>query len=198
MNSISIVGAAASTASSLVQATLLPVDCLQFRTSFSVIVNAPYKSAAPLFGPLGERVWVGPQWNPKFIYPQPGRDVEGAVFTVYREPDTELWMNTIFDFDRRHIQYVYSVADLLLTIVDLRFEELTESSTRADVVFTRTALRPEGNQRITMMATNDRKARSVWTEKIAAYLEKAKSQTITEGRKRVVPQFETHSPCPGS
>ena len=182
MNSISAVGAASSTAQNLAQAALLPAEtCLHVRTSFSIIVDAPYKIAAPLFGPIGERVWVGPQWNPKFIYPQPGRDIEGAVFTVYREPDTELWMNTIFDFDRRHIQYVYFVADLLLTIVDLRFEELTESSTRTDVVFTRTALTPEGNQRITMMAANDRKARSVWTEKIAAYLKRANSQSVTEG-----------------
>jgi hypothetical protein len=181
MKTISAVDAAGSAAPNVTHATPVPEPCLHVRNSFSVIVNASYKAAAPLFGPIGERVWVGPQWNPTFIYPQPGRDIEGTVFTVYSGPDTELWMNTIFDFDHRHIQYVYSVADLLLTTVDLRFEELTENSTRVDVTFTRTALKPEGNQRITMMAANDKKASLVWTQKIAAYMERsAKSRSAPE------------------
>jgi hypothetical protein len=174
MNDNPAMNAIASPAPKIAQTTLFPAEpCLHIRTSFSVIVNAPYKIAGPLFGPIGERVWVGPQWNPTFIYPQPGRDIEGAVFTVYGEPDTELWMNTIFDVDCRHIQYVYFVADLHLTKLDVRFEELTESSTRAEVVFTRTALRPEGNQRIRMMSRNDENAPSVWAQKIAAYLDRS-------------------------
>ncbi len=50
--------------------------------SFHFVIRAPLSRAAPLFGPEGERCWAGQHWNPQFLYPQPGKDVEGAVFTV--------------------------------------------------------------------------------------------------------------------
>lgn len=50
--------------------------------SFAFTVDAPLNDAAPLFGPEGERVWAGDDWNPQFIFPVPAQDVERAVFTV--------------------------------------------------------------------------------------------------------------------
>jgi hypothetical protein len=50
--------------------------------SFQFVVRAPLSRAAPLFGPEGERCWAGQHWNPQFHYPQPGKDVQGAVFTI--------------------------------------------------------------------------------------------------------------------
>ena len=55
--------------------------------SFSFTVNAAMHDAAPLFGPEGERVWAGDDWNPQFVFPIPARDVEGAVFTVRHGED---------------------------------------------------------------------------------------------------------------
>ena len=57
--------------------------------SFQFVVRAPLNRAAPLFGPEGERCWAGQHWNPEFLYPQPGKDVQGAVFTVQHGPHTQ-------------------------------------------------------------------------------------------------------------
>ncbi len=56
------------------------------RNSFNLMVHAPYRDAAPLFGPNGERGWGEGHWDPHFFYPQPGRDVEGAVFAISTAP----------------------------------------------------------------------------------------------------------------
>ena len=79
---------------------------------FELTVHAPYKVAAPLFGPEGERVWAGGSWDPHFLYPQPAQDVEGAVFRVSHGRHSSTWVNTAFDLDQGHIQYVYFVANL--------------------------------------------------------------------------------------
>jgi hypothetical protein len=42
---------------------------------FSFTVAAPFARVAPQFGPDAERAWGDPQWDPQFIYPQPGKDV---------------------------------------------------------------------------------------------------------------------------
>jgi hypothetical protein len=67
--------------------------------TFSFIVNAPMRDAAPLFGPEGERAWAGEDWSPQFVFPTPARDVEGAVFTVRHGERTAVWVNTVFDVE---------------------------------------------------------------------------------------------------
>ena len=54
--------------------------------SFQFVVRTPLYRAAALFGPEGERCWAGRHWNPEFLYPQPGKDVQGAVFTIQHGP----------------------------------------------------------------------------------------------------------------
>jgi len=80
-------------------------------TAFGLIVHLPYAEAAPLFGPEGERAWAGKHWDPQFIYPKPARDVEGAVFTVKHEAFSAVWVNTVFDVEARHFQYVYFIPE---------------------------------------------------------------------------------------
>ncbi len=58
------------------------MDPVHVSNSFELIVRAPLSRAAILFGPEGERCWAGERWNPEFLHPQPGKDVQGAVFTV--------------------------------------------------------------------------------------------------------------------
>ena len=82
--------------------------CLHVRTSFHLVVHASYPAAASLFGPNGERAWAGRHWDPAFIYPLPARDVEGAVFTVSHGPFSAVWVNTLFNLEARHFQYVCS------------------------------------------------------------------------------------------
>jgi hypothetical protein len=82
-----------------------PVPLAHVRNSFTLTVHAPYKIAAPLFGPNGERVWAGDDWDPQFIYPQPAEDRGGAVFTVKHGLHQSVWVNTLFDAEARHFQY---------------------------------------------------------------------------------------------
>ena len=125
-----------------------------------------YADTAPLFGPEGERAWVGKHWDPKFLHPQPAHDEEGAVFTVQRGPVNEVWVNTLFDVEGRHFHYVYFMADMLVTTVDVRFKPIDASKTQVNVVFTRTALTPAGNERVTAMSETDKSADKVWSQKI--------------------------------
>ncbi len=179
MKAISALVAAVGLAAPLLAQTPAssPEQCLHIRTSINFTVNAPYEVTAPLFGPLGERPWVGKIWDPVFVHPQPANDIEGAVFTVYREPNTEVWINTLFDVAQRHFQYVYFLPGLAVTLVDVRFEPIGVDATRVDVVFTRAAITLAGNERVKAMSEIDKNAAPVWQQKIAAYLASVKPQT---------------------
>jgi hypothetical protein len=113
---------------------------------------------------------VGKHWDPQFVHPQPAHDEEGAVFTLSRGSVSEVWVNTLFDVEGRHFQYVYFMADLLVTTVDVRFKPIDDSRTQVNVVFSRTALTPEGNERVTAMSEVDKVADKEWSRKINAYL----------------------------
>jgi hypothetical protein len=147
-----------------------PAPCLHVRTSFDLVVPASYAETAPLFGPKGEGVWVGKHWDPQFVHPQPAHDEEGVVFTLSRGPVSEVWVNTLFDVDGRHYQYVYFMADLLVTTIDIRFKPIDDSNTQVNVVYLRTALTAEGNERVKEMTEGDKVADKEWSRKINAYL----------------------------
>lgn len=150
--------------------------CLLVRTSFNFVVHCSYAEAAPLFGPIGERVWAGEQWDPVFIHPQPARDVQGAVFTVSRGASTEVWINTRFNMDERHFQYVYFISDLSVTVIDVRFYPASADRTEVNVDFTRTAITPQGNQSVTAMTEVDKTAAARWQQAIDEYLASRKNQ----------------------
>jgi hypothetical protein len=145
------------------------------KTSFTVIVHASYADAAPLFGPEGERLWVGKHWDPKFVYPLSAHDEEGAVFTVKHGPFTAVWVNTAFDVAGRHFQYVYFMPEVMATVIDLRFKVLDAATTQVDVVYARTALSTAGNEHVAAMTEGDRSAGPDWQKAIDACLEKRKS-----------------------
>jgi hypothetical protein len=159
----------------LSQATLGPAEtCLHTSIGFDIVIHAPYSVTAPLFGPMGERAWSGKHWNPEFIYPRPARDAEGAVFTVRHGPYTAVWVNTLFDLDARHFQYVYFLPDLMVTVIDVRFKPVSEDSTQVDVVYTRTALTPQGNEHVTAMTQADKTSGKEWQQAIDEYLAQSK------------------------
>src|SRR5215468_10658349 len=76
---------------------------------FEFTVHAPYDKVAPLFGAHGERAWGGADWDPQFLHPQPARDVAGEVFSVAHGHGRSTWVNTAFDLETGHVQYVYVV-----------------------------------------------------------------------------------------
>jgi hypothetical protein len=145
-------------------------DLARVINTFDFIVRAPLPEAAPLFGPEAECGWAGAEWNPEFLYPQPGRDLEGAVFRVRRGSYNSIWVNTLFDLDGGHMQYVAFIADLLVTTVDVRLTPLDPASTKVEVTYTRTALEPAANEHVEILGNNDRNSGPQWQQAIEACL----------------------------
>lgn len=151
-----------------------PAPLLHLSASFQLSVHASYAVTAPLFGPEGERLWAGKHWNPQFVYPQPAADVEGAVFTIQHGSMKAVWVTTLFDTDGRHFQYVYTLPDLMVTIIDVRFKPTAADMTEVNVVYTRTALTPEGNEHVTAMNQGDKMAGKEWQQALDDYLAASK------------------------
>jgi hypothetical protein len=142
------------------------------RNEFEFMVHAPYRETVPLFGPDGERVWAGGHWDPHFLYPQPAQDIQGAVFTVQHGHHHAYWVNTAFDMDARHVQYVYVIPDVMATLIDVHFAEIDPASTRVNVAYERTALSSDANERVRDAGNSDRNSGNEWGTAINAYLAK--------------------------
>jgi hypothetical protein len=106
---------------------------------FSFTVAAPFVRVAPQFGPEAERAWGDPEWNPQFIYPQPGKDVAGAVFTVQHGQTSSVWVNTAYDPAGGRMQYVYILANAMVCVIDVHVTRVDAMRTAVDVTYTRTA-----------------------------------------------------------
>jgi len=147
-----------------------PEPLTRRQTTFDLLVHLPLRQAEALFGPEGERPWAGPRWDPQFLYPQPGHDTEGAVFTVQHGHMNSVWVNTAFDLEGRRFQYVYFLPGILVTVIDVRFDPTSADSTAVHVIYTRTAITAEGNQHVDKMAAADSKAGPEWQQAIDSYL----------------------------
>jgi hypothetical protein len=145
------------------------------RNEFDFTVHASYQVTAPLFGPEGERGWADGHWDPHFLYPQPAHDTQGAVFTVQHGHHHAYWINTAFDMDARHFQYVYVIPDVMATLIDVRFSEIDPANTKVNVAYERTALNPDANQHVLEAGNSDRNNGKEWGTAINDYLEKQKA-----------------------
>ena len=144
------------------------------RSEFQFVAHAPYPQVFPLFGAEKERVWAGKEWDPTFVYPKQANDVPGAVFTVRHGHATDVpWVNTAFDPQGGHVQYVYVVPDVMTTLIDIHVAAQDAQSTKVDVVYERTALTARGDERVRHMAESDRKAGLEWASQIDGYLRSA-------------------------
>ena len=151
------------------QNSATPVSALHRRTEFHFTANAPLEQAAPLFGANEERKWA-PDWSPQFLYPMPAKDQPGMVFSVAHGQLTSTWVNTAFDLANGHVQYVYVLADAMVTTIDIRLTREGPQKTGVTVVYERTALMPEANEHVQHFARGDEKAGEEWEEQINAYL----------------------------
>jgi hypothetical protein len=138
--------------------------------SFTFEIAAPMKTVAPLFAPEAERTWAGDNWNPVFAHPQPGRDIEGAVFTTKHGPVTTIWVNTIFNSDSGRMQYVAIVPDKFAMTVDVQVTALTTTRTAVKVTYTRTALDPSANAHVKSLGDQDRSSAPDWQHSIESAL----------------------------
>ena len=134
--------------------------------SFQFVIRVPLSRVAPLFSPEGERCWAGQHWNPEFLYPQPGKDVQGAVFTVQNGPHKSLWVNTLFDPEGGRMQYVSFVPGVHVFTVDVRLTPLDSSSTSVEVTYVRTALDVGANEDVETMGKSDRESGPHWQQEI--------------------------------
>jgi hypothetical protein len=165
-----ITTAAAIGTTALSQSAAPSTQLLRTQTAFDIVVHLPYAEAAPLFGPEGERPWAGKHWDPNFLYPQPAHDEQGAVFTIHHGSVTAVWVNTLFDLEAHHFQYAYFIPDIMVTAIDVRFNPVDANSTSVHVVYTRTALTPEGNDHVTTFTATDKTAAKDWQQSIDTYL----------------------------
>lgn len=140
------------------------------RNSFHLVVHASYKETAPLFGPNGERGWSEGDWDPHFFHPQPGRDIQGAVFAVEHGVRKSIWVNTVFDIEARHFQYVYFIPDALVSTIDVNFTAIDSANTRVDVVYTRTALDAAANDHVRALGERDAQNGPAWEKSVNDYL----------------------------
>jgi hypothetical protein len=138
--------------------------------SFQFLVHAPLSAAAPLFGPEGERGWAGDGWDPQFLYPRPGKDVPGAVFTVQQGKHSSVWVATLFDLAGGKMQYVSVVPGIRVSIVDVQLTARDASTTSVEVRYARTALDVSANEEVQTLGENDRREGPHWQEAIESYL----------------------------
>jgi hypothetical protein len=141
---------------------------LHTREQFSLVADAPFDIAWPLFGAHKERAWA-PDWEPLFLWPEKALDQEGMVFKVGHGLKTATWVNTAFDRMRRRIQYVYVIPDVVVTVITLKLTP-NRRSTLVDVVYERTALAAAANEVVKDMATHDRSAGPDWSAQINSHL----------------------------
>jgi hypothetical protein len=141
------------------------------RNQFAITAKAPYERVFPLFGAIEEKKWAE-GWAPFFLYPSPPRDQQGMVFMVQAAGASSVWTNTAFDAATGHVQYVYVVGEAMVTLVDIQVTKASATETKVEVVYERTALKPEANDRVTHFAKGDAKSGPGWEKAINAYLAK--------------------------
>ena len=164
-------GAAALALAAHARKTSHPAEPLAHTHSeFSFEVHAPMAVAAPLFGAEAERAWGGESWNPRFLYPRPASDIQGAVFHVKHGAHDGTWVATAQDFRGGHVQYVNLIDGAMATFIDIRITAPSPKETAVTVVYERTALRPELNDHINELAENDKSSGPHWASAINDYL----------------------------
>jgi hypothetical protein len=153
--------------------------CLHVRNEFQFTIHAPYDAAAPLFGAEAERAWAGSDWSPHFVYPPHDaatKDIPGAVFTIKHGHNRHAsWINTAFDLHAGHVQYVYVLADAMVTLIDIHLAPEGDSATSVRVAYERTALTPDANGHVREFGESDRKSGPHWQSDFDNYFAKQKS-----------------------
>jgi len=81
------------------------------------------------------------------------------------------WVNTALDAASGHVQYVYWIADTMTALIDIHLTNSAATTTQVQVVYERTALRPEANDQVRHMAHADANSGPHWAEMINGYFE---------------------------
>jgi hypothetical protein len=146
-----------------------PTAAAHVSHSFRFAVQAPPGVVAPLFGPQKERAWAE-GWDPQFVYPQPGADRPGAVFTVRHGGQGSTWITTAFEPENGHVQYVYLIPGIMVTVIDIRVSAQGDFASLVQVVYERTALDPGYNDHVEHLGEQDSESGAHWKLAIDHYL----------------------------
>jgi len=133
---------------------------------FSFHLDVEYPKAAPMFGAWAEKTWDS-DWKPEFLYPAPAADEEGSIFTVPHDGTRALWITTVFDLERGHVQYLYLIERKLVTRIDIHLTK-PPSGTDVHVLYERTALDPAANAHIKALSETDARRGPDWKRAIEA------------------------------
>jgi hypothetical protein len=117
-------------------------------------LNASADTAFPLFGPVRESEWA-PDWSPVWIYPpDPRQTADGAVFTISRHSGSSTWVMTVYDTDRRTVEYVNFLPGNRITEISITVRPETPATSIARVSYRVTALSQSGSAFVAHFAKN--------------------------------------------
>src|SRR5215469_9513385 len=111
---------------------------LHVERSFTITLNARPDFASRAFGAVAEETRA-PGFNPMFAYPNPPKDVEGAVFTV-QAPKTQIWLLQTWYMIHHVVRYVAVDPDVRITALVIRVTPFGADKSRATVTYDRTSL----------------------------------------------------------
>lgn len=118
---------------------------LQASAAIELHLNAPADRAFPLFGPVRESEWA-PEWAPQWVYPSaPRQSSDGAVFTTALHGGVATWVMTVYDTDRRTVEYVNFMPGHRVTQISITVRPDTAVTAIARVSYRVTALSQEGS-----------------------------------------------------
>jgi hypothetical protein len=122
--------------------------------SIELHLNASADAAFPLFGPVRESEWA-PEWSPVWIYPSaPLQSADGAVFTTTHHAGVATWVMTVYDTDKRIVEYVNFIPGRRVTQISITVRPDTAATSIARVSYRVTALSQEGGVFVAHFAKN--------------------------------------------
>jgi hypothetical protein len=92
------------------------------------------------------------------------------VFQVRHGHLNSTWVNTAFDLEHGHIQYVYFLPDLMVTRINIHLTQPSSDTTGVHVAYERTALSAAANQHVREFSEHDRNNGKVWGADIERHL----------------------------
>jgi hypothetical protein len=126
-------------------------------------LTASTERAFPMFGPLGERAWAGPEWTPEVLWADGEGDREGMVF----RQKGEVWVNVRFD-SREHVAEYVRFGETVVTRIRVILTPRGDDACSADVRYDWIALSEEGNKEV----VRRRESLSIdWEEAVNAALD---------------------------
>jgi hypothetical protein len=88
---------------------------------------------------------MGPEWASVWIYPpEPRQSSDGAVFTATLRAGVATWIMTVYDTDRRTVEYVNFIPGQRVTQISITVRPETTATSIARVTYRVTALSREG------------------------------------------------------